>query len=184
MSAEENRAMALRVFNDVLNARQPCVYRDLVSPDIVVHFPQYPEPIRGMEALIDWMERYQQSWDSHFTVNRVVAEGDDVAVSWTKHAIHTGDYLGIPATGREITITGTHWLHFVNGRCCEVRVNLDSLNMMQQVGVFPKALPPRALFRLIVGFQKLFRRPAVDGVSGTESGIKTQRKLDPADFAE
>ena len=51
---------------------------------------------------------YLAGWTCRMTVETAVAEGDIVMVRWTMRARHTGDYLGVPPTGREAAFTEIH----------------------------------------------------------------------------
>lgn len=159
MSAEEHKAKVIRVYDEVFNGKNPEAFRELVAPDVLLHLPQYPEPIRGVDAVVEWAHTvYHPAWDGHITIEAAIAEGEHVALFWTKRATHTGEYIGLPATGRHVTLQAIHWSRFVDGRAQEVWVMLDAMSMMQQVGLFPRGRPPGRLFRLIIALQRLFGR--------------------------
>ena len=46
--------------------------------------------------------------------------------------------MGIPPTGKHVTITGIAISHWVGGKSDEVWINIDSLGLLQQLGVVPK----------------------------------------------
>jgi hypothetical protein len=63
----------------------------------------------------------------------MIAEGDKVAVRWTWSGTHTGEFMGIPATGRRITLTGVSIHRFADDKFVESWASYDGLGMMQQL---------------------------------------------------
>jgi len=75
--------------------------------------------------------------DLSLTADDVIVEGDKAVKVWTVKATHKGEWLGIPATGKEIVVTGTNVFRIANGKIVECWAQMDSLGMMQQLGVIP-----------------------------------------------
>ncbi|MBI4233560.1 MAG: ester cyclase [Chloroflexi bacterium] len=75
--------------------------------------------------------------NGHTTVDDLVAEGDKVVWRWTFRATHTGPLMGIPATGRQITMTGIVVDRVVGGKIVERWDVSDVMGLMQQLGVIP-----------------------------------------------
>src|SRR5205807_7844396 len=98
-----------------------------LTPDVIVHMPGYEEPFHGSQAVRDWAASYFAGFESRITIEAVVAEGSDVLVRWTNHAIHKGDYQGIPPTGRPVTFTEIAQMHVVDGKGKEVWIVFDTL---------------------------------------------------------
>jgi steroid delta-isomerase-like uncharacterized protein len=67
----------------------------------------------------------------------MIAEDDRVAVRWTFHATHTGNFRGIPPTGKSVTMTGITIYRLANEKIKEARSNLDMLGLLQQLGIIP-----------------------------------------------
>jgi len=158
MSPEENKTTVLAVLDEALGRKNPAAFLDGLSPDVIFHLAGYPEPFHGPEAVRDWAASYLAAWDSRITIETAVAEGDNVLVRWTNRATHTGEYIGIPPTGAHVTFTELAQMRFAGGKAQEVWVVFDTLDIMQQMGLFPKGPPPRPLMRLIVALQRLARR--------------------------
>lgn len=76
--------------------------------------------------------------DGYWTVLDQMAEGDKVMTRWACTATHKGMFMGIPATGRKINITGVSIDRIINGKIVEEWVEWDSLGMMRQLGVVPE----------------------------------------------
>jgi predicted ester cyclase len=79
--------------------------------------------------------------DSAATLHEVIAEGDRVAYRLTQRGTHRGEFMGLPATGRqaEWDVMGT--MRIVDGRIVEHHAHPDTISLMQQLGVAPSADP-------------------------------------------
>jgi|SRR5882724_2122765 len=64
--------------------------------------------------------------DVHVTVDRIIAEGDEVAVRWTAVATHLGPLMSLSASGKRIRFSGMSWIRFKSERIAE---GYDSYNM-------------------------------------------------------
>jgi steroid delta-isomerase-like uncharacterized protein len=67
-------------------------------------------------------------------VEDTVAGPDRVAVRFTLHGTHTGDFMGLPATGRTIAVPAIAILRLVDGKVAELNAVFDQAGMMRQLG--------------------------------------------------
>jgi predicted ester cyclase len=67
------------------------------------------------------------------TVEDAFGSGEKVVVRWSSVMTHTGDHLGIPATNKEVRITGITIARIVNGKIVEGWDNWDQLALAQQL---------------------------------------------------
>jgi predicted ester cyclase len=74
--------------------------------------------------------------DLQITVEDMVAEGDKVAVRWRLRATHQGEFMGIPPTGNQVTMTGIDINRLEGGRLVERWGNEDMLGLLQQLKGF------------------------------------------------
>ncbi len=65
----------------------------------------------------------------------LVAEGDRVVARFVVTGTHTGDFLGMPPTGKTFAYDEITIVRFEDGRIVEHWAEMDSLGMMQQLGV-------------------------------------------------
>ena len=70
-------------------------------------------------------------------VEDIVASGDRVAVRWTFHGTHQGEFLGIPPTGKPVTMAAIEINRVRDGKVAEHWVQLDQLGMLRQLGAIP-----------------------------------------------
>ncbi len=136
MSVEENKAIARRWFEAGISGHNPTVVDEVCAPDFINHDRGAPEG--GREGLKQLLAGGLAAMpDLRATIEDMVAEGDTVAVRSTFHGTQTGDLMGIPATGKAVTITGMYILRFAQGKIAEAWVEQDMLGMMQQLGMIP-----------------------------------------------
>jgi len=75
--------------------------------------------------------------DRKITHHDTIAQGDKVLIRWSMTGTHDGELMGIPATGKPMTITGFDYFRIANGKIAEMWQEADQLGMMQQLGVLP-----------------------------------------------
>ena len=75
--------------------------------------------------------------DTHLTIEDQIAEGDKVVTRWTATGTNQGTLMGIPPSGKRVTITGISITRIANGKAVEDWVNFDTLGMLQQIGAIP-----------------------------------------------
>jgi len=114
------------------------VIDELVAADYVGHDPAQPE-MHGPEGIKGFVTSYLAAFpDGKITIDDQLAEGDLVATRWTGRGTQQGELMGIPATGKEVTISGITISRVKNGKVVEEWSNWDTLGMLQQLGVVPE----------------------------------------------
>jgi steroid delta-isomerase-like uncharacterized protein len=132
MSAE-NKAAVRRFIGQAFNAGDLAIVDELVAPDYVLHFT--PE-VRGPEGMKQFVTEYRTAFpDYTCTIEDQVAEGDKVVTRWTVRGTHEGQLMGIPPTGKLVTMPGMVVDRLSNGRLVETWIQADALGMLQQLGV-------------------------------------------------
>ena len=108
---------------------------ELYHPDFVNHTaPEgVPDDLDGEKAYIQMV--HQGFSDVDATMERFVQDGDQVAWRWSMTARHTGDFMGIPATGKTIRITGNDMGVLRDDKLAELWLEYDALSLMKQLGV-------------------------------------------------
>jgi predicted ester cyclase len=140
MSIAKNKQIALRFAQDgwgtMPNWEQ--VWDELVAPNVVHHFNSSPEPIIGLEANKEFNTSLFQGFpDIQQTIEDVIVEGDKVVYRTTLKGTHTGDFLGIPPTGKSGKINDFTLLRIVNGQIVEWWYECNLLELMKQLGLMP-----------------------------------------------
>jgi steroid delta-isomerase-like uncharacterized protein len=137
VSAENNRAGVQRYYDEVFNERKVDLVDQLAVEDYVEHDP-FPGQGNGRSDLKARVQTILSAFNpTHFTVADLVSEGNRVVVRWSQTGIHSGNFMGIPPTGREFTIAGIDIHELRDGRMAEHWHVVDQLALLQQLGVIP-----------------------------------------------
>ena len=77
-------------------------------------------------------------------IKDLVAEGDKVMARWIFRATHTGEFYGIPASGKQIEATGYSLYYFEAGQIVWDTMSLDWMHALEQLGatITPQATVP------------------------------------------
>jgi steroid delta-isomerase-like uncharacterized protein len=98
-----------------------------------------PGQQQGREGLKDVIGGMRAAFpDLHWVVDEVVAEGDKVVSRFTWTGTHRATFLGIPSTDRKVTVKGVVIDRLADGKMADSRILMDTLGMMQQLGVVPR----------------------------------------------
>ncbi len=139
MSTKEIKALERRLFEEANkgNAAAMAFIDEACATDVVLHDPTGRD-IRGLKDVKQYeSELFSAFPDIHHTIDDMVAEGDKVTVRFTLTGTHKGEIMGIPPTNKKITIWAIGIDRFAGGKLVESWLRLDTLGMMQQLGVVP-----------------------------------------------
>jgi steroid delta-isomerase-like uncharacterized protein len=136
MSTETNKALARRVFEEVLNGRNLDLLDELVVPDYLEHNP-LPGQGSGINGIRDRYTMLFNAFDFHFDVDDVIAEADRVVLRWTHNGTHVGPFLGMPTTGRSYRTTGIEIWRVEEGKLAEHWDVVDVFGQLVQLGLIP-----------------------------------------------
>jgi len=136
MSTEENKAVSRRFHEAIAKGNTQALQKEF-APNYVAHFPGIPVPLdsEGFNQLINVFASGFP--ESHFDIDDEFAVGDKVVTRFTYHAVHSGEFQGIPPTGKQVAMTGITILRLAGGKIEENTVELDQLGLLQQLGVVP-----------------------------------------------
>ena len=135
MSAEENRAVVRRFFEELLSTDNLAVADEILSPGFRFYFAGSPDPMDLESYKAFLIARRAAFPDRRFVVEDMIAEGDKVSARFSMRGTHKGELRGIAPSGREMTMTGIDMIRLSEGKMVEDRVEVDQLGMMQQLGV-------------------------------------------------
>jgi steroid delta-isomerase-like uncharacterized protein len=136
MSVDENKALVRRFFALGPSQGDLKAAGDLLASDFALHVPLPCSPgVQGMNEVISACRAAFEHLD--VTVETMVAEGEMVAARFTARGIHKGTFMGLPATGKSITMTGIEIFRIENGKIAELWGEANLLGLMQQLGILP-----------------------------------------------
>lgn len=91
---------------------------------------------KDLKAWIELVNDYHGSFsDSKVHVMQQIAEGDLVATRWEFTATHTGEFMGLAPTGKEITWTGVQIDRYKDGKIVESWVDWDKFRLFEGLGL-------------------------------------------------
>jgi steroid delta-isomerase-like uncharacterized protein len=121
-STEANRVVVRRYIEEVINQGQ----RDLIDTFFA---PEMREQVRGFLS-----NENDPFPDAQESIQDIVAEGNKVMVRWLFRGTHRGEFMGIPATGKRIEITGYGTYYLENGHIIWDTMLMDWLDALEQLG--------------------------------------------------
>lgn len=137
MSTNDNKSVIRAFIEDVINRGLLERADEIVIEDFVELDP-LPGQAQGREGLKDVIRQMRSAFpDIRWTVDEMFAEDDKVCTRFTWSGTHKGAFLGVPATGRRITVKGMVIDRLVAGKMADSRILMDTLGMMQQLGALP-----------------------------------------------
>jgi steroid delta-isomerase-like uncharacterized protein len=152
-SVEHNKAVSRR-WIEVFNERDDAAEADVRAQDYVAYAPASLEPAPldsegWTRFLADFVKAFP---DLQITVEDAVAEDDLVAQRVHFEGKQTGEFQGLPPTNEKVSFSGLELNRFVDGRVAEHWFQMDSLTLLQQLGLVvvpgPRLLPRIAARRL------------------------------------
>jgi len=133
--SEQNKAIIRRFWEEVFNSRKLDMIDNLVTPDYVYHGPAGQE-IRGAGGLKQFLGMYFKAFpDVQVEIEDVFGEGDKVVSRVMGRGTHKGELMGIPPTGKQITVMVICTNRFEGEKIAEDWELIDLFGMMQQLGV-------------------------------------------------
>ncbi len=139
---EENKALARRFYEEVLNRRNLSMAAEIMAEDYVDHGapPGLPSGREGFKQFFAMVGNIFP--DVQVTVEDMIAEEDKVVTRLSIRGTQKGAFRGFPGTGKRATWTGIDIIRISNGKLAERWSERDFLSMLQQVGLVS---PPAAV---------------------------------------
>ena len=133
MSADTNRELVERFYEEVVNERRLETIDELLSEDFVHNGER-----RGRDGQRQTYEAFFAGFpDLRSEVVEILAAGDAVAVHRRWAGTHEGPFQGVEPTGRRVEFESTAILKVRDGQISEYRGVVDLLGLMQQLGAAP-----------------------------------------------
>ncbi len=140
VKSEFNRALVNRFHLELLDKGDLSLADEVVDPEFVAHVPGAPTDwLHGIEGVKRAVVALRSAFTDFSVKDRedTITKGGRVANRWVLTATHTSEFLGIPATGTQITITGISICRVEpagpGGKIAELWVQWDQLGLMQQL---------------------------------------------------
>jgi len=133
MSIEENKNIVRR-YQEAYNNCDFDALAELVAADVLT-----PNIISGMPPGLEGAKAVHQTTligmpDYHTTIEDLIAEGDKVVARVTMTGTHTGNFWGIPPTGKRVNLTGIYIVRIANGKIVEHWGEENGMIVIKQLG--------------------------------------------------
>ncbi len=127
MSPEENKAFIRRYFEALSGKDKPAavVNRYVSDEELKHHIALYEAAFPSYQLIAEDM----------------IAEGDKVVVRSTFRGTHKGDLMGIPPTGKQVTMPLILIYRIADDKIVEHWMQADALGLLQQLGAIPAPTP-------------------------------------------
>ena len=138
MSIEQNKALMQR-FLDSSIANDPVDLVGLLAADFVAHIPPGPS---NPEGFVKHNSYFNEAFtDRQIIVEDLIAEGDKVIARIVWSGNQTGEFMGMPPSGKHVEISATITERIQGGKLVEHWSLFDRMAMMQQLGLIPGTQP-------------------------------------------
>jgi predicted ester cyclase len=137
MSAEENKRIARRVLEELIEKGNLDAADELIHPDFVNHEapPDNPQGPEGLKETISWLRGLWGPMRAE--IEDEICEGDKVVARLTMHGRHVGEFLGKPPTGKEFAAEQIHVWRVEGGKVIEHWSVRNDLGQALQLGLIP-----------------------------------------------
>jgi len=143
----DNKVIVRALYEEIWNKRKIELMDVLVSPSHALHgpSPQLSGSSIGPEAYKRQIQLFTAGYpDLRFTIEDMISEKEKVATYWTMSGTHRGEFMGIPATNKRISVDGITIHHIANGKIMDSYFSWDMWGMMQQLGLAPALGQPQS----------------------------------------
>lgn len=128
----EHKAITRRFYSSISAGRLD-VIDEFVAEGFVEH-EEFPGLSSGREGTKQFFQMMRSAFsDFTMTIEDIVAEDDRVVVRARMLGTHQGDFMGIPATGKQIDVPFADFVRFEGGKIVEHWGVTDTSAMMEQL---------------------------------------------------
>jgi len=132
MTIETNKQVVRRFIEEVLVRLNAAAVDDLVAADFVSHdWPSKPDSRTALKTATERMGRALS--DISFAIDDLIGEDDRVVARVTSRARQTGEFMGLPPSGRSYEIGEIHIFRLRDGRIVEHWYEMDAMGLMRQL---------------------------------------------------
>jgi len=151
---EDDIKMYTATWDEIINDGKLDLFNDSnFTTDITLHMS--PENVVGINNVKDFYANYLTGFSNiEFTIVDVFGQNDKIVKHWNFKGTHTGDFFGIPATGKLVNIDGTTLVKMKDGKIAEEQDFMDNMQFMQQLGILSSPDNMATIQKLYADFAK------------------------------
>jgi steroid delta-isomerase-like uncharacterized protein len=133
VSTEANKAVVMRVVDEMWNRGDAAAVDELIAPGMVEH-GAFGSGTGGRDDARDTVARFRSAFpDLVLEAEALIAEGDRVVLHWVGRGTHEGEFMGVPPSGAAITARGLDIYRIADGQVVEHWGYPDALGLMGQL---------------------------------------------------
>jgi steroid delta-isomerase-like uncharacterized protein len=140
MSEADNKALVRRLLEELRDGWHPATIEKYFAPGYRRHLTATSTPLTREEQRLRATRLRVAFPDAQATLEDIFAEGDRVAYRLTIRGTHTGEFLGVPASGRQVAVSFIAIVRIEDGKLVEEWGGLDQPDLIQQMRGYPS--PP------------------------------------------
>lgn len=130
--SDENTTLVRTIFEEVERGRTPM---ELLTPTFTAHVTGLPP--MDADAFDQFETGFRAAFGHDHEFDDIVAHGDRVAVRLRVTGTHTGEFMGVRASGQDIEVEGSAFFRIEGDRIAEFWGLIDQMGLMQQIGALP-----------------------------------------------
>lgn len=153
---DKDIVMYTNTWDEIINNRNLDLFNNTNFTDDVTLIMS-PENVVGIDNVKGFYTNYLTGFSNiEFTIVDVFGQDNKILKHWNFKGDHTGDFFGIPATGKSVNIDGTTVVKMKDGKIAQEQDFMDNLTFMKQLGIDPFLNPSNAqsIQKLYDNFEK------------------------------
>ena len=163
---EKNIKMYSETWDEIINTGNLDLINDTNFTENIT-LVMSPENIVGLEGFKDYYSNFVTGFsDVEFTMVDVFGQGDKLVKHWRFKGNHSGDFFGIPATGKLIDVEGTTLVKMKDGKIAQEQDFMDNVVFMGQLGIDPFLNPDNVMI-----VQKLYNDFAKGDIPSVQAAM-------------
>lgn len=132
---DNNIKMYSNVWDEIINNGKLDLFNE-DNFDTNITLIMNPENVVGIEATKEFYSNYITGFSNiEFTIVDIFGQGDKLVKHWNFKGTHSGDFFGIPATGKSVDIDGTTLVKMENGKITQEQDFFNNMVFLQQLGI-------------------------------------------------
>jgi len=132
---QDNIAMYSKVWDDIINNGNLDAINDS-NFDTGITAVMSPENIVGIDAFKDYYSNFVNGFSNkEFTIVDIFGQGDKLVKHWRFKGTNSGEFFGMPATGKDVILEGTTLVEMKDGKIAKEQDFFDNMVFMQQMGI-------------------------------------------------
>ena len=134
---DTNIKMYTHTWDEIINNRKVELFNDS-NFDENITLIMSPENVVGIANVKEFYSNYLTGFsDIKFSITNIFGQDDNIVKHWNFKGIHSGNFFGIPPTGKSVDIDGVTLVKMKNGKIAQEQDFMDNMAFMMQLGIDP-----------------------------------------------